>query len=159
MVYTDYVFSTLPLTVIFRVMVKLKDLREQTGRTQDAIASELGISRTYLSQLETEKRKPGRELAEKMGAYFHVSPIALLGYQMDDTQRELRDERDSIKDRLDLEKREHARELQAKQAEIDRLSAEVARLRHDLDFTQTVCRQMMKQNNLQGDTLSDGENM
>ena len=68
-------------------------------------------------------------------------------------------ERDSIKDRLDLEKREHARELQAKQAEIDRLSEEVARLRHDLDFTQSVCRQMMKQNNLQEDTLSDGENM
>ena len=71
----------------------------------------------------------------------------------------MKEEMDSARARFEAREREYARELQAKQAEIDRLSEEVARLQHDLKFTQDVCRRLMKQNNLPEETLSEGENV
>ena len=100
-----------------------------------------------------------RDLAEKLAAIYGVSPADLMGYRLSEDTRILKDERDIYRSRLEAREREFARILQEKQAEIERLNALVAQLRHDLDFTQSVCRQMMKQNNPQEDTVSEGENM
>ena len=137
----------------------LKDLRAQTGRKQADVASEAGISREYLSALENGRQRLVRDLAEKLAAIYGVSPADLMGYRLSEDTRILKDERDIYRSRLEAREREFARILQEKQAEIERLNALVAQLRHDLDFTQSVCRQMMKQNNPQGDTVSEGENM
>ena len=140
-------------------MNTLKDLRIRTGRKQADVAAEAGISREYLSALENGRHRLVRDLAEKLGAIYGVSPADLMGYHLPDDSRALKEEMNAYRSRLEAREREHASELQAKQAEIDRLTAEVARLHHDLDFTQDVCRRLMKQNNLPEDTLSEGENM
>ena len=140
-------------------MSMLKDLRALSGRKQADVAAEAGISREYLSALENGRQRLVRDLAEKLAAIYGVSPADLMGYHLPDASRALKDEMDTYRSRYEAREKEHAGELQAKQAEIDKLTAEVARLRHDLKFTQDVCRRLMKQNNLPEDTLSDGEIM
>ncbi len=140
-------------------MNTLKKLRIQSGRKQTDVAEEAGISREHLSALENGRHRLAPERAEKLAAIYGVSPADLMGYHMPEDARSMKEEMDSARARFEAREREYARELQAKQAEIDRLSEEVARLQHDLKFTQDVCRRLMKQNNLPEETLSDGENM
>ena len=140
-------------------MNTLKKLRIQSGRKQTDVAEEAGISREHLSALENGRHRLAPEWAEKLAAIYGVSPADLMGYHMPEDARSMKEEMDSARARFEAREREYARELQAKQAEIDRLSEEVARLQHDLKFTQDVCRRLMKQNNLPEETLSDGENM
>ncbi len=139
-------------------MVNLQELRDQTGRLQQDVAEELGISREYLSKLENKKRKLTREMAEKMAALYQVSPAEILGYQMEDSSRELRDERDSFRDRLSRVRKEHARELQVKQNEIDALNKQVDQLRHDLEYMQSVCKMLLKKGNSPAEDPTDEEN-
>ena len=125
-------------------MANLKDLRDQTGRTQEDIAAELGISRKYLSQLETSKREPGRKLAERIAALYHISPANLFGYQADDMQRKLMDERDLIKNRLDQERKEHALEIQALYKEIDRLNKDNRDLQDNVRYLKRMGDYLMR---------------
>ena len=136
----------------------LKDLRARTGRKQADVAAAAGISREYLSALENGRYRLVRDLAEKLAAIYGVSPADLMGYQLPDAARQLKDERDAYLKRIDQMKADHAREIQARQAEIDRLNAQVAQLRHDIEFFQSMCSQMIKQNNPLEDTASKGEN-
>ena len=136
----------------------LKDLRARTGRKQADVAAEAGISREHLSALENGRQRLVPDKAEKLAAIYGVSPADLMGYHLPDTARILKDERESFRSRIERMEADHAREIQAKQAEIERLTADVAQLRHDIDFLQSMCRQMMKQNNPQEDTASKGEN-
>ena len=81
---------TLPLARQKRDMTKLKSLREQTGRLQSDIASEVGITREYLSSLENGRRRLTRGLAEKLAEVYDVSPAELLGYPLPDPGRVLK---------------------------------------------------------------------
>ena len=140
-------------------MNTLKTLRIQSGRKQTDVAEEAGISREHLSALENGRHRLVPNRAERLAAIYGVSPADLMGYHMPEDARSMKEEMDSARARFEAREMEYARELQTKQAEIDRISEEVARLQHDLKFTQDVCRRLMKQNNLPEETLSEGENM
>lgn len=138
-------------------MANLKDLRDQTGRTQEDIAAEFGISRKYLSQLENNRRKPGRKLAETIAAFYHISPAELLGYRVEEMQRELLDERDSYKSRLERERHEHAREVQALQIEIDRLKKDNEDLKDNVKYLKKMGNYIMDHPNSSGEAKSEKE--
>ena len=140
-------------------MNTLKTLRIQSGRKQTDVAEEAGISREHLSALENGRHRLVPNRAERLAAIYGVSPADLMGYHMPEDARSMKEEMDSARARFEAREMEYARELQTKQAEIDRISEEVARLQHDLKFTQDVCSRLMKQNNLPEETLSEGENM
>lgn len=52
--------------------LKLKLLRLESGKSQEILASELGISRSCLANYETGKRSPDRETLSKIAALFEV---------------------------------------------------------------------------------------
>ena len=52
-------------------------LREQKGMKQGQLADILGISQTYLSQIENNKKTPNIPLLEKIGSEFST-PLPLL---------------------------------------------------------------------------------
>jgi transcriptional regulator with XRE-family HTH domain len=43
---------------------KIKQIRERLGLSQKAFADKLGITKGYLSAIESNKRKPGRKIFE-----------------------------------------------------------------------------------------------
>jgi transcriptional regulator with XRE-family HTH domain len=55
----------------------IKLLRTAEGISQTALASELGIARTYLSQIENNKVGPGLPLLRLLSTKFEI-PISLL---------------------------------------------------------------------------------
>lgn len=57
------------------IIIKL--LRIAGGFPQGSLASQLGISRTYLSQLENERKRPGLNLLKEVSNFFQI-PLALL---------------------------------------------------------------------------------
>ena len=52
---------------------KVRELRKSRQMTMAELASELGISESYLSQLESEKVDPSISLVRKLAAQFQVS--------------------------------------------------------------------------------------
>lgn len=62
--------------------MKLKMLRLESGKSQDDLAKELGISRSCLANYETGKRQPDNEMLVKIADIFHV----LTDYLVDRTQ-------------------------------------------------------------------------
>ena len=51
----------------------LKELRESKNKTQEEVAREFGITKEYLSMLETGKRNPSDKLKKKMSVFYKVS--------------------------------------------------------------------------------------
>lgn len=47
-------------------MDTLKEFREAIGKTQEEMAKELEISKSFYEKIESNERKPGRELIEKI---------------------------------------------------------------------------------------------
>jgi transcriptional regulator with XRE-family HTH domain len=138
-------------------MTTLQILRDRTGRLQADIAAEVGISREYLSALEHEKRPLSRDMAEKLAKVYDISPAELMGYHIPDSERSLKNERDHIRLQLDRINEEHARELQAKQSEIDYLKEQNAQLRHDLEYMQSLCKMALNKSNSLPGAESDTE--
>ena len=56
---------------------KLKELRKQKSLKQGVVAKEMGISQTYLSQIENGKRNPSTVLLDRFAAFCNV-PLAVL---------------------------------------------------------------------------------
>ena len=140
-------------------MTTLQILRKQKGWLQVRVASEADISREYLSALENGRQKLTRQMAEKLADIYGVSPMELLGYQMPETLRSLKDERDSVLTEVDRLRKEHAQQIQTLQAENDALKDQIKSLRHELDFAQSVCKMLMKNNNSQPKAEPDEENV
>lgn len=59
--------------------LKLKELREQKGITQEKLANELGLTRSVISMYEINASEPDLETLCKIAAYFYVSVDYLLG--------------------------------------------------------------------------------
>lgn len=151
-------------------MATLKEMREQTGRTQADVASEADISREYLSSLENGLR-PSRKLAERLAAIYGQPVAEVLGYYSEEGARELQEGSGPGYGTLARLREEHARELQARDREIDSLRAQVDALQqevnslraqledawHTRDFAQDTARMLLKQNSRE-DTGTDGEN-
>lgn len=56
----------------------LRDIRENiAGRRQNEVAEAVGISQTYLSQVEAGKKTPHQEVVEKLCKEYKV-PIAIV---------------------------------------------------------------------------------
>lgn len=53
------------------IPANLKVERVKRGMTQEQLAGELGISRSYVALIETNREVPGQELAAKMENYFN----------------------------------------------------------------------------------------
>lgn len=55
----------------------LKEIRKSKGLRQNKSAIEIGITQTYLSQIESNDKTPSLEVIEKIGKYYQV-PVAIL---------------------------------------------------------------------------------
>ena len=59
------------------VGTKIKNLRKNKGLTQEGFARETGISRSYLSDLENNRKSPTIEtlekIAKKMNTFLYIS--------------------------------------------------------------------------------------
>ncbi len=64
---------------------RLKQLRTESGLSQDALAKKLGISKGSLGFYETCKNTPDIEFLNAVSNYFKVSPDYLLGYTENQT--------------------------------------------------------------------------
>ena len=139
-------------------MTKLKTLREQTGRLQTDIASEVGITREYLSSLENGRRSLTRSLAEKLAAVYGVSPAELLGYQLPEREHVLENDWSFNQDAMDRLRREHAQELQAALEEAQTWKAKYEDMKHSRDFAESMCEMLKKQVISLEEKLSEREN-
>ena len=62
---------------------KLKELRKQSGLTQQQLASQIGVSKSVISFYELRERTPSPEVLIKLSSVFHVSSDYLLGIEKD----------------------------------------------------------------------------
>lgn len=62
---------------------RLKKLRKDSGKTQEELAPELGISRSTLGMYETGKREPDFEMLETIADFFNVDMNYLTGFSDD----------------------------------------------------------------------------
>ena len=72
-----------------RIMLgdKIKELRKRDGRTQDDLATALGITNQAVSRWEANKAYPDMEIIPAIANYFHVSIDELFGYSNDRERR------------------------------------------------------------------------
>lgn len=66
------------MTALHRVGMKIQQLREKRGITQEALAAKAGISRGYLARLETGRHDPTLTTLMKLAKALRVKPGALL---------------------------------------------------------------------------------
>ena len=56
-----------------KYMSKLKQLREERGLLQKAVAKSVGITTSYYGMIELGTRRPGLDLAIRICKYFDLS--------------------------------------------------------------------------------------
>ncbi len=56
-------------------MKTLKEFREAIGKTQEEMASELSISKSFYEKIENNERKPGRELIERIKQHYPLIDV------------------------------------------------------------------------------------
>ena len=59
--------------------IRLKELREQKGLSQDAFSKDIGVSQSTVGNWESGTRQPKMDVLEKIARYFDVSTDYLLG--------------------------------------------------------------------------------
>ena len=67
-------------------MNRLKQLRQQTGDTQEDVAKVIGVTRTGYQKMENEESQIKSDKAQKLAKYFGVSVGYLLGYEPESEQ-------------------------------------------------------------------------
>lgn len=60
---------------------KLKELRKQSGMTQQQLAEKLGITKSVVSYYELSERTPSPEVLRDLALIFRVSTDYLLGIE------------------------------------------------------------------------------
>jgi transcriptional regulator with XRE-family HTH domain len=58
--------------------IKIKQLRSEKGWSQEKLALNAGLDRTYLPSIEKGKRNISLEVIEKLALVFEVDPSELL---------------------------------------------------------------------------------
>lgn len=66
------------MTILERLAVNVRKLRQEKGWSQERFAFEAEIHRTYVSQLERAQRNPTATMIEKLAKPLGVSPGELL---------------------------------------------------------------------------------
>ena len=61
--------------------LKLKELRKQSGMTQQQLADKLGITKSVVSYYELSERTPSPDVLKDLAIIFHVSADYLLGIE------------------------------------------------------------------------------
>lgn len=64
---------------------RLKELRLQSGMTQQQLAEKLGLTKSVVSFYELRERTPSPEILVKLSTIFHVSTDYLLGIDKSET--------------------------------------------------------------------------
>jgi DNA-binding XRE family transcriptional regulator len=64
--------------ICFRFGQRLRELRKERGMTQDRLADEFGINRSYLSDVEKGKKTIGLAMTEVIALGFKISLSELL---------------------------------------------------------------------------------
>lgn len=67
---------------------RLREVRERRGETQTAVASALGCTSTFLSDMEKGRRTTTPEKIAQLCQYYNISADYLLG--LSDTPRKLK---------------------------------------------------------------------
>lgn len=67
-------------------MNRLKQLRQQTGDTQEDVAKVIGVTRRGYQKMENEESQIKSDKAQKLAKYFGVSVGYLLGYEPESEQ-------------------------------------------------------------------------
>ncbi|UKI16631.1 MAG: helix-turn-helix domain-containing protein [Ruminococcus sp.] len=62
---------------------KIKDLRKQTGRKQEDLATALGVTPQAVSRWEANGGYPDIEMIPSIANYFHITIDELFGYNND----------------------------------------------------------------------------
>lgn len=63
--------------------IKLKELREGRGLSQQALAQKIEVSQSTIGMWESKKREPNFETMEKIADFFNVTTDYLLGREVD----------------------------------------------------------------------------
>ena len=67
-------------------MNRLKQLRQQTGYTQEDVAKIIGVTRRGYQKMENEESQIKSDKAQKLAKYFGVTVGYLLGYEPESEQ-------------------------------------------------------------------------
>lgn len=67
-------------------MNRLKQLRQQTGDTQEDVAKAIGVTRRGYQKMENEESQIKSDKAQQLAKYFGVSVGYLLGYEPESEQ-------------------------------------------------------------------------
>ncbi len=60
---------------------RLKELRKQSGLTQQQLADRIGVTKSVISFYELRERSPSPDVLAKLSYIFHVSTDYLLGIE------------------------------------------------------------------------------
>ena len=69
-------------------MNTFEDFRKAIGMTQEAMAKELEISKSFYEKIESGERKPGRELIEKIKKKYPLLDVNIF-LNLNHTEREI----------------------------------------------------------------------
>jgi len=75
-----FVFEVIVKKRDFDLVKKLRDLREERGISMMDMANSLGITRTFLWQIESSGHNPGDEIVRKMAKKLRVKVSRLIKY-------------------------------------------------------------------------------
>lgn len=64
-----------------REMNKIAELRKEKLMSQEKLAALVGLSRTYISEIENNKKQPNVKLAIKIAKILGTSVETIFGYQ------------------------------------------------------------------------------
>ncbi|MCL2556497.1 MAG: helix-turn-helix transcriptional regulator [Firmicutes bacterium] len=64
-----------------KIILRIKELREEKELTQMQLAKELGFSRNTISQYERGEREPDFQTLKKLCDFFEVTSDYLLGFE------------------------------------------------------------------------------
>lgn len=79
-------------------MKTLKEFREAIGKTQEEMAKELKISKSFYEKIEVGERLPGRELIEKIKLRYPLIDVNIF-LNLDNTKRVAIKEDNSIQEK------------------------------------------------------------
>ena len=60
---------------------KLRELRKESGLTQQQLAQQIGVTKSVISYYELNERTPSPEVLKKFSSVFHVTSDYLLGIE------------------------------------------------------------------------------
>ena len=127
-------------------MNKIKELREQTGKSQAEIAEEVGISRETMNAIENGRRNLVSRHLDSLSLALGASPVTILGYDSSDpAARILSDEHSGYEKKIKALREQHANEMQTKAKEISDLKDLLDQTRHSLKLAEEMNAMLQNQ--------------